>query len=76
LYNKRIDPKDPSGNPVQLEFKAMNKEPRPKLYFKHYDILDSTLLEPSTMSLYLHQNMPGFFGDIGDLADCLETYSH
>ena len=28
------------------------------------------------MSLYLHQNMPGFFGDIGDLADCLETYSH
>jgi hypothetical protein len=28
------------------------------------------------MSLYLHQNMPGFFGDIGELADCLETFSH
>ena len=60
---------------MQLEFKAMNKVPRPKLYFKHQDILDSTLLEPSTMSMYLHQNMPNFFGDIGDLADCLETYS-
>jgi len=27
------------------------------------------------MSLYLHQNMPSFFGDIGDLADCLDTFS-
>ena len=27
-------------------------------------------------SLYLHQNMPEFFGDIADLADCLDNFSH
>lgn len=54
----------------------MKKQPRPKLYFKHEDVLDTTLLEPNTMSMYLHQNMPAFFGDIGDLADCLDTFSH
>lgn len=54
----------------------MKKEPRPKLYFSHQEVLDTTLLEPSTMTLYLHQNMPTFFGDITDLADCLETFSH
>lgn len=34
------------------------------------------MLEPSLFSLYLHQNMPEFFGDIEDLADCLDNFSH
>lgn len=34
------------------------------------------MLEPSLFTLYLHQNMPQFFGDIGDMADALEFMSH
>ena len=33
-------------------------------------------MEPSVFSMYLHQNMPSFFADIDDMADCLENFSH
>lgn len=34
------------------------------------------MLEPSMFTLYLHQNMTQFYGDVGDLADELEYMSH
>ena len=34
------------------------------------------MLEPSLFTLYLHQNMPQFYGDVGDMADALEFMSH
>ena len=33
-------------------------------------------MEPSVFSMYLHQNMPHFYADIDDMADCLENFSH
>jgi hypothetical protein len=38
--------------------------------------MDSTLLEPGVLTLYLHQNMPGFFAEIDEFADCLDCFSH
>ena len=48
---------------------------KPKFYENHKNLLQQTLLEPNTMSLYLHENMLQFYQDIGDVADCMETYS-
>ena len=48
---------------------------RPELYFKPQDVLDQSMLEPSLFTLYLHQNMPQFYGDVGDMADALEMMS-
>jgi len=48
---------------------------RPKLYYKPDAVLAQSLLEPSVFQLYLHENMPSFFGDIEDLADSLDTFS-
>lgn len=76
LYNKRINPK--TGKPEQMDPKYMkNPSKRPKLYFDIQEVIfQQSMLEPNTFTLYLHQNLPGFFGDICDLADCLETFSH
>jgi hypothetical protein len=61
----------------QLPFEMMkNPDNRPAKYFKPQEILDQSMLEPSLFTLYLHQNMPQFFGDIGDIADALEYMSH
>ena len=51
-------------------------EARPKMYFQPKEVLDKSLMEPSMFSLYLHQNMPQFYGDIDDLAECLDNFSH
>jgi hypothetical protein len=48
---------------------------RPKLYFKHQDILNQTQLDNTMVALYLHENMLNFFNDIDDIADCLDSYS-
>ena len=42
LYNKRIEPGNNSKDalPKQLPYKLMKKTPRPKLYFKHQEVLD------------------------------------
>ena len=75
LYNKRVHPK--TGKVEQLPYKMMvNPNTRPAKYFKPQEVLDQSMLEPSYFTLYLHQNMPQFFGDIGDLADALDTMSH
>ena len=49
--------------------------PRPKFYEKHQNILNKTLLEDNVMSLYLHENMLNFYGDVGDIAKTFEVYS-
>jgi hypothetical protein len=33
------------------------------------------MLEPQTISLYLHENMLNFFDDIEDIAKCWDVYS-
>ena len=53
-----------------------NPDKRPKLYFSPQDVVDQSLMEPSVFSMYLHQNMPHFYADIDDMADCLENFSH
>lgn len=49
---------------------------RPKFYCKHSEILNKTLLEANVMSLYLYENMINFYGNINDMANTLEVYSH
>lgn len=48
---------------------------RPKFYENHKNIINATLLEPNTMSMYLHENMLQFYQDIDDVANCMDTYS-
>ena len=52
-----------------------NADKRPKLYFKPQEVLNQSMLEPSLFTLYLHQNMPQFFGAVEDMADELELMS-
>ena len=74
LYNKRIHPQ--TKEIKQLPYKMMQKEDkRPALYYSPADVLQQSQLEPSLFTLYLHQNMPGFFGDIADMADSLDMMS-
>lgn len=73
LYNKRINPS--TGNVEQMPSSEMKKEKKPKLYFKHKDILNQIQLEKPSFSLYLHENMLDFYNDIGDVANCLDIYS-
>jgi hypothetical protein len=49
---------------------------RPKFYEKHSEVLNKTLLESNVMSLYLHENMLNFYGDVEDIANTFEVYSH
>lgn len=48
---------------------------KPRFYENHQKIIDSTLLEPQQLALYLHENMLTHFNDIEDVANCLEVYS-
>ena len=59
----------------QLPYEMMCKENKPKLYFKHKEILNQVQIEMPSFGLYLHENMLDFFTDINDIADCLDTYS-
>ncbi len=75
LYNKRIYN---GAKPARLHSSKMMVAPekKPKLYFKHEEILNSTQIEKPVFSLYLHENMLNFYEDINDIADCLEDYSY
>ena len=53
----------------------MKKERKPKLYFRHRDILNQIQIESTSFALYLHENMLDFFTDISDIAACLDCYS-
>jgi hypothetical protein len=74
LYNKRIDPK--TGKTRAMTTEELKKKPQPKLYFKHEDILNQVQTEDTTFSLFLHENLIDFAGDIEDVAKILEVYSH
>ena len=37
--------------------------------------MNKTLLEDNVMSLYLHENMLNFYGDVEDIANTFEVYS-
>jgi len=75
LYNKRVHPK--TRKVEQLPYKLMQSPTkRPDKYFKPQEVMEQSMLEPSLFTLYLHQNMPQFYADIGDMADALEYMSH
>jgi hypothetical protein len=77
LYNKRWDNKLKEGR--QMTFKEQTRKElksRPRFYANHAEILRQTLLEDSVLSLYLHENMLNFYGDVQDCANLFEVYSH
>ena len=53
----------------------MSYKRKPPFYENHKKIIDSTLMEPTQMALYLHENMLSHYNDIEDVADCLDVYS-
>lgn len=59
--------------PYKLMKDPMN---RPKLYFKHKDILNSVQLEKPAFALYLYENMHHFYSDIDDIANSLDEFSY
>ena len=75
LYNKRVHPKTKEVKQLPYQMLA-DADRRPKLYYKPSEVIEQSMLEPSLFTLYLHQNVPQFFGDVADLADCLEFMSH
>ena len=59
-----------------MEYKELTSQKRkPPFYESHQKIIDSTLMEPPQLALYLHENMLSHFHDIGDVADAVDTYS-
>ena len=76
LYNKRWDNKLKEGR--QMTFKEQTSsslKSRPRFYCSHSEILRQTLLEDSVLSLYLHENMLSFYGDVQDCANLFDIYS-
>lgn len=73
-YSIGINPK--TGKIEQLPYDMMKRDRKPELYFRHKDILNQIQLDKPSFSLYLHENMLDFFTDIGEIADCLDVYSH
>jgi len=69
-----VNPK--TGKIEQLPYETMSRERKPELYFRHRDVINQTQLDKASFSLYLHENMLDFFTDIGEIANCLEVYSH
>ena len=73
LYNKRLDPK--THEPRQMTLKELSHKQKPRFYEKHSELIGQSLLEPSVISLYLHENMLNFFNDVEDIANCWSIYS-
>jgi len=48
---------------------------KPKCYFNHAEVMDSVMIERSSFSLFLHENLFNFFQDIEDVANVLDSYS-
>jgi hypothetical protein len=59
-----------------MTYKEQKAGQRPKFYEKHSEVLNKTLLEDNVMSLYLHENMLNFYGDVEDIANTFEVYSN
>lgn len=74
LYNKRWDPRKNESRTMGYS-ELMSFRSKPKFYESHQKIIDSTLMEPPQLALYLHENMLTHFHDINDVADAVETYS-
>jgi len=74
LYNKRINPKTKQVEHMTPK-DMLNSKKRPKTYFIPDEVIQQSMVSAGTFGLYLYQNMSNFYGDIGDLADCLEIYS-
>eukprot|EP00347_Sterkiella_histriomuscorum_P005182 403357582 len=73
LYNKRENPV--TGKNEQMSPSKMKSENKPKLYYEHQKIINKMQIESQQLGLYLHQNIPEFFNDIGDLANCFDIFS-
>lgn len=53
----------------------MKRKDKPKLYFDHKQVINEVPLGSDQLNLYLHENMLDFFGDMSDVADCLDVFS-
>jgi hypothetical protein len=74
LYNKRWDNKLKEAR--QMSSKQMRKfKTKPPFYENHGKLLNQSLFEPQTISLYLHENMLTFFDSVEDIANCWDVYS-
>jgi hypothetical protein len=74
LYNKRLESKAKEGR--QMSYKEMcHCKKWPRFYENHAKLLQQSLLEPTSISLYLHENMLNFFDDVEDIANCWDVYS-
>ena len=59
----------------KLSSSMMKRKDKPRIYFDHKQIINQILIESDQLNLYLHQNIPEFYGDISDLADCYDVFS-
>ena len=77
LYNKRIDPVTGKEHKPSFFSPDIMKDPeqRPPFYANHAHLLSEVRIDPPTFSLFLHENMPGFFSDIEDMANVMDVYS-
>lgn len=57
------------------EMTSSRLKSKPKFYENHAKLLQQSMLEPTSMSLYLHENMLGFYDNVNDIANCFEVYS-
>lgn len=49
--------------------------PKPQFYEKHERLMQQTLLEEETLSMYLEENMHNFYGCFEDMTKVLDVYS-
>lgn len=78
MYNKRVEPG--SGKERSMTSTEMNQYKErhgyiPKSYINHLDVMNQVLIEKSTFSLFLEENMYDFFTDIEDISKVLQVYS-
>lgn len=48
---------------------------KPKSYINHNEILNQVMIEKNRFTLFLHENMLNFYGDIEDIANTLNIFS-
>lgn len=53
----------------------MKQKKKPRFYEDHSKLLQQSMLEPTSISLYLHENMLNFYDSVEDIANCWEVYS-
>lgn len=48
---------------------------KPKSYINHDDVMNKVMIEKNRFTMFLHENMMNFYGDIEDIANTLNVFS-